>query len=391
MSRLRLALLVCLLLGGLAHVLVGDAEEERSTFAAPTIEEPEVRVAHASEDEPRERRRTPDLVEVVETPKIATVQVDPEQPCAGDQFRVTTQLHDENDESKIFVNGQPGELVVLESNEAGPYPLRILARGWDETFEHRDAVVNVRDCGVREPRLQARVIVNPIAEREYRFDLRPVPESGVVWEFGDGTTSEDSAPSHRYAPRADRPHSTYQVKATYEGPSGEETMYASVTHVEATGIAARTRFPTLESEGERFVDWDRDSGLRTRRVFRNPFPEDTRFEVAEIRGFPCNGADAINVHLPADQVLDSVHIDAESEQEVEVHVPADTFDLEVCRMLVRTAGLLGDRTVTDAFALDTGLPDEREPIDDPVMLAQLREYSTRHGNGPITPAALDRD
>ncbi len=327
---------------------------------------------------------TPDVTQVVETAMIRDVRFEPPQPCAGDPVRVFTDLRAEATDAKVFVNGEPGSPQVVYADAAGRQPVRVLVRGWDETFERRELTLPVQPCTDRPARLSARVVATRVAERSYAFRLEPTPEGAIRWDFGDGASAEGTTPTHRYASRADRSHSTYLVHAHYDGPNGPEETFVAVSHVEAVGIAARTAHPVLENEGQRFVDWDSGQGLRTTRFVTNALDVPIDFEVAEVRAFGCDGSDAQVVHLPASEVLDLTHVRAGESVDLSVNVPAHPFEGAICQMHVELGGPAGPRLATSAFSLDTGVPDERTPIEDSELLHAIQAIVAERGPGRVT-------
>lgn len=344
------------------------------------------RAASRASEREEVARRSPDIVEVREERLIASVRIEPSDPCLGDTLRVTTELLPDAADAKVFVDGQAGNPAVVRVEEAGQ-ALRVLARGWDDRFERRHLRVDARECD--DGRLRPALRVTRVGERYYAFRLVPAPEEEVRWDFGDGIATRGHAVTHRYASRADRTHSTYLVEATLHGPDGPESAFASVTHVEPVGMAARTAYPTLDSEGPRFVDWD--EGLVTSRHITNALPVDVELAHVELRGFPCDGSRAEVREGPAATWLSRTRVAAGETAETELRLPADTFEAPVCELLVQAAGPAEDgRLALSTFALDTGIPDERHPIEDPELLAALAALSEARGDrdDPITPEEL---
>ncbi|HJL00683.1 MAG TPA: hypothetical protein RMH85_10720 [Polyangiaceae bacterium LLY-WYZ-15_(1-7)] len=342
--------------------------------------------AARSGEEDRRAGPTPEVRQVVEAPLIRAVRFEPAEPCPGEPVRVYTELRADAGDAKVFVDGQPGSPQVVVAEAPGRQRVRVLARGWSDVYERRDATLPVRACTDAPPRLRARVEATLLGERRYAFRLTPAPEGEVRWDFGDGESGESAAGqgvTHRYLARPERSHSTYLVRASYAGPSGPEESFVSVSHAEATGIAARTAYPVVESEGERFVGWDAEAGLRTHRFVTNAMDEDVEFEVASVRAFPCDGSAAEEVQLAAREVLDLTQIRAGESVDVGVRVPATPFEKPICQMHVELAGPAGARLATSGFALDTGVPDERMPVEDRATLEALRALAAEHGGGPI--------
>jgi PKD repeat protein len=69
--------------------------------------------------------------------------------------------------------------------------------------------------------------------------------TGYLWDFGDGTTSQERNPVHRY-----KGMGYYEVKLTATGPAGESTVFSSdlfggITVTEGLPIADFTATPTV--------------------------------------------------------------------------------------------------------------------------------------------------
>lgn len=322
----------------------------------------------------------PDLRDVREARLIASVRFEPETPCVGEDVRVDVDLRDEAGHARVVIEGSAGAPGTIRPDVHGPRDVRVLVRTWDDRYERHVARVHVRECGAR---LGARVVTERVAERHYVWRLDPMPSREIVWDLGDGTTAVGSRVEHRYAPRLDRPHSTYAITARYEGPSGSETARASVTHVEAEGLAARSAAPVVRDDGERFVPFT-TAGLRTTRALTNPLEVPFELEVAELRGFPCDGSPAERVEVPASQVFDWTRLEPEATVDVGLVVAADLFDAPICQLVVRAGGRVGDRVATTTVVLDTGVPDERRPIEDERTLAAIAALAADRPGAPIT-------
>ena len=331
-----------------------------------------------------------DMRVVEEASLIESVRFEPQNPCAGDLVRVDTLLRPNARQAKVFVDGMQGSPALVEAAAPGSQSVRVLARGWDETFERRELELQVRQCDDAAPRLRLRAHAERIGEHHYVFTLQGDAPSEVRWDFGDGNEGHGARAEHRYRSNNQRPHSTYLAVAHYQGPSGPEEAPVTVTHVEASGIAARTRFPTVGNEGERFVRWDARDGLRTNRHVVNDLDEDFEIMNVEVVGFPCDGSDEVAMQLPANEVMDVTHIPAGAGIDTSVHIDGSAFERPVCEMLVRMGGLAGERLTMSTFTMDTGLPDAREPIEDPELLRQIAAIAQQRGEegGPITAEDL---
>lgn len=332
-------------------------------------------------------------VEVRERALIDRVELEPQAPCVGETVTVTTFLKPDAVGAKVFVNGRPGTTQLVRVQKQGSQVLQVLARAWGDAYDLQSVVLQAHECEADPARWDLAIRARVLGAGHYLFQLQgdSVERLGEVrWNFGDGhaqTGSGLEGVSHRYRGSVMRAHSTYKVTADYRSPSGVERAALVVTHMEAAGVAYRTPFPTLGSQGARFVPWDRAMGLQTARVLTNDLPERVDFEVAELRGFPCDGSATQTRQVPAGKVLDRTGLPAGTSQEVSVHIGAGAFTRPICQLLVRLAGFSGERLATSAFALDTGLPDERMPVEDPATLrvlaaiVQERQDRTR----PITP------
>jgi hypothetical protein len=336
-----------------------------------------------------ERRATSSHVVTAST-LIESLRYEPVEPCAGDDVVVETVLRPSAEHAKVLVDGRHGTPQVVKARRAGPQRVRVLARGWGDSYERRDLMLEVRDCG-DEPRLRAQLRAQAMADHDYMFALVPAPPGPVHWDFGDGaSTTLTSRAEHRYGSRSDRPQSSYLVTARYLGPSGEEAARLTVSHAEATGIAARTPFPLLENEGERFVAWDAAQGLRTSRQVTNTLDVPLELALAELRGFPCDGSAAEVLSVPAAQLLDRTQLEARASAAVSLHVPAQAFARPICQLLVRLVGDARGRVATTTIALDTGVPHRTLPLDD-AMRETLRQIVAQRGHhGPITADEIER-
>ncbi len=320
---------------------------------------------------------------------IESVRLEPEEACVGDEVLVYATLHPHADGSKIFVNQRAGSPCVIFAREAGPQKVLVLAQDWAQKYDRRVLTLQVRDCPDPSPKLRARITAQRVGERRYLFTLSPVPQCPISWDLGDGGELEGPVVSHGYASRAERPVSTYLVQARYTGPHGPEVSRLSVTHVEAVGLAARSPYPILESEGERFVRFGADEALHTVRRLKNVLAEDVTFQAAQLRAMPCDGSRAEVVEMPADQLLDVTRLRPSEERDIQVHIPGAVFDKPICEIMVRAAGTAGSRVVSTMFTLDTGVPDTREPIEDPALLDALRALALERGTtAPITHEEL---
>lgn len=324
-------------------------------------------------------------VEVRSARLIDRIEFVPDLPCEGEQVQVVTHLRSDAEDAKVFVNGQPGSPQIVVAGAAGRQTVRILARGWNETLERRQELLSVRHCPDAPSRLGANIVTERLGDRRYAFALRPAAAE-VQWEFGDGAEAFGASVEHGYPARADRPHSTYIVRARFEGPSGPETALHAITHVEVAGMAAQTAFPIIESDGPRFVEWNPGAPLQTRRLMRNELPEAVRFEVASVRAFPCNGGSAEALQLPADEVMDLQTLRPGEEAEVGLRFDPDRFSSAICEMSVELVGQSGRRITTSEFSLDTGTPDRIEPIEDEQLLATIAAIAAEREDpsAPIT-------
>lgn len=323
---------------------------------------------------------TPELRDVREARLIASVRFAPEAPCVGEDVRVDVDLRDEAGHARVVIEGRSGAPGAIRPDVPGPRDVRVLVRTWDDRYERHVARVHVRDCGER---LGARVVTERVAERRYVWRLEPSPPGEIAWDLGDGTTAVGARIEHRYAPRLDRTHATYAITARYEGPSGTEIARASVTHVEAEGLAARSAAPVVRDDGERFVAFGAD-GLRTTRSLTNPLDLPFELEVAELRGFPCDGSPAQRVEVPASHVFDATRLEPAATVDVGLVVAAELFDAPICQLVVRAGGRVGGRVATTTVVLDTGVPDERRPIEDERTLAAIAALAAERPGAPIT-------
>ncbi len=327
------------------------------------------------------------VIQVEEADLIERVVLEPSSACVGDQVRVRALLRPGARSAKVFVDGAPGAVQVVDASEVGEQPIRVLARSWGDTYEVAHASLEVRDCPDLG-RLRARASARAVAEHDYVFTLSPRPAGEVRWDFGDGEEARGVSARHRYRARADRPQSTYLVSASYDGPVGVEETFVAVTVVEHAGIAARTPFPVLEAEGERFATWSEGDGARTTQRLTNDLREPVRLEVAEVRAFPCDGSAPSVTQLPAAEVSDVTEVPPGASVEAGLHVPASVAEGSVCQVLVRLGGHAGERLVTSVVGLDTGVPEDRERVEDRELVALLSRVVAERGAGPVTAEDL---
>lgn len=372
---------------GLAWLGAGGPREPLETDPAATIPDRfargDVEPSSSAYDESSQEGSSPDapdLRDVHEARLIAAVRFEPEVPCVGEDVRVDVDLRDEAGHARVVIEGSAGAPGTIRPDVRGPRDVRVLVRTWDDRYERHVARVHVRECGAR---LGARVVTEHVAERRYVWHLDPMPRGEVVWDLGDGTTAVGPRVDHRYAPRLDRTHATYAITARYEGPSGPETARTSVTHVEAEGLAARSAAPVVRDDGERFVPFTGE-GLRTTRTLTNPLSVPFELEVAELRGFPCDGSSAERVQVPASQIFDWTRLEPEATVDVGLVVAAELFESPICQLVVRAGGRVGDRIATATVVLDTGVPDERRPIEDERTLAAIAALAADRPGTPIT-------
>lgn len=332
---------------------------------------------------PRELPPTTTTTLARETRLIADVRFEPEQPCTGDDVLVRTELMPHAHGAKVFVAGRPGALQLVRARSAGRTRVRVLASQWNNDYELREASFVAHDCDP-PPQPAATIHAELIDAGKYVLALTPSPRGEINWEFGDGTRSTGNPIVHRYAPRSDRPYSSYLVSASAAGLRAR----AVVTHVEPLALAERTAFPVLASEAPRFVAWSARHGISTRQRIHNHLPSAVDFAAAELQGFPCNGAEPRRLSRAASEVLADTRVEAHASLDTRFQLDADSFDTPICELLVRLAGPAGERLATTTLSLETGVPDRREPIDAEQRRAVQAIVRARGHGGTITAEEL---
>lgn len=329
--------------------------------------------ANFGADSARERPRIepqPGDVVVRESAMVDTIAFEPQVPCVGDVVVVRTALIAEAEGSKVFVNGRPGEAVVVPVTAELEH-IRVVARDWHDQMQVIREPIRTRTCADNEMRLIA--TAERVGQHHYVFSLSG-DAANIEWEFGDGEASSEAQPHHRYVSRADRPISSYLAYANYDGPSGRVRAPVNVTHAEPLAIASATPFPYLENEGEPYVPFS--SGLaRIRRQVTNHLDQDLELEAGRLLARPCDGSEAILMDVAPAEVLSQTTLPAGESVELELRVLEGEFGgAEICSVQSEFAAITGDGLATLDFHADTRIAPPGEAVTSEALVELVAQH-----------------
>lgn len=139
---------------------------------------------------------------------------------------------------------------------------------------------------------------NPVAATKVQFENKSTGADQFLWEFGDGTTSNEKTPAHQY-----RNSGNYPVKltATKGGKSHTTQQYVQITPPENCQVLLETEFGNLVIELSDETPQHRDNFVK---LVEEEYYQDLLFHRV-IQGFMIQGGDPNSKGAGPDDMIGS--------------------------------------------------------------------------------------
>ncbi len=205
----------------------------------------------------------------VGTPPQATFTMNPPRASVGQPIQLQAQLSGSGPFREVWSLGDgrvvPASNPVVVYPSVGTYLIELQASNPLGTFNHREAIVIVP-----EPAAFFRPAdTTPAVNQEIKFTSQSGGQQPLTyfWDFGDGTTSTDANPVHRYTAPG-----SYQVILTVRNAYGQAQNYVTMavgSPPVADAIVPETASVGTPITGQAFIDdqtlsviWDMGDGSR---------------------------------------------------------------------------------------------------------------------------------